>query len=245
MDIEESWRRLEVGQFWREVDMEHNRIIANELIGCKDILDIGCGYGSLVSDLLNGGFCVVGIDLNKDHLVKGKELFSNLEQGNLQAMRAEDLGFHGDSFDAVVLRDCMHHLYQEGNVNKALSEIERILKPGGVLVIFDPQPNVIVLMARWIIRHDDAQCNVQEAGEILKSRKWEIRNQLFTEFFALPISGGYVGYVLVPPIKLLYKYLIKANRLFSELINNFAIGRNILWRYVLVAQFVSSDFNQF
>ena len=78
MDIEKPWRRLAAGHFWREVDMEHNRIIANELIGCKDILDIGCGYGSLVSDLLNLGFWVMGIDLNRDNLTKGKELFSNV-----------------------------------------------------------------------------------------------------------------------------------------------------------------------
>lgn len=236
MRIEEPWKRLDSGQFWRAVDTEHNRIISNELGDYSKVLEIGCGYGSLVNDLENLGFNAIGIDLNEEFVQRGKAIFPNLHKNKLYVMNAEKMGFQSNSFDCIVLRDCMHHLYQEADIDTAFSEIERVLRPGGALIVFDPQPNAIVLISRWIINHKDAQCSAHEANELLCSRGWKIERQFFTEFFALPLSGGYVGVALVPPWKILHNLIIKFNRSFSIILNKFKVGRFLLWRYVIAAR---------
>ncbi len=49
-------------------------------------------------------------------------------------MDVEDLRFEDHSFDAVTSRIAPHHFY---DIDKAVSEMARVLKPGGVLVIED------------------------------------------------------------------------------------------------------------
>jgi SAM-dependent methyltransferase len=235
MKIKDPWKRLEVGQFWREVDAEHNRIIANELIGVKRVLDIGCGYGSLTNYLYRLGFEVTGIDSDKEMIGKGKDIFPDLKDENLQTMDAMNLSFQNNFFEAMILRDCLHHLYQEGNVDAIFSEIERVLQPGGLLVVFDPQPNFVVRLARSIAKHQDAQCTVKEATDLLVAKNWKINNKFFTESFALALSGGYVGYVLVPQWHFLHRALIVLNRISANVINWIGLGRFVLWRYVIVA----------
>ncbi len=48
-----------------------------------------------------------------------------------------DCRFAAESVDAVVIADALHHI---GDVDAALSEAERVLRPGGVVVVreFDP-----------------------------------------------------------------------------------------------------------
>jgi len=236
MKIKEPWKRLEKGHFWQIVDAEHNRLISEQLKGCTDILDLGCGYGSLTSYLTEVGFNTYGVDADENVVTKAKQLFPSLSSENIQVMDANFLDFQDERFDGVVLRDTMHHLWEEGDIEQSFGEIERVLKPGGTLVIFDPNPNFIVLTSRWIARHQDAQCSFQTANDYLLSRGWIIKETFFNEFFALALSGGYVGIELVPKWPIWHKALIKTNRNVSEFLSRMEIGSKILWRYCIKAE---------
>lgn len=50
------------------------------------------------------------------------------------AMDCEELGFGNNTFDIVYGRAILHHL----NLNQALKEIQRVLKPGGLAVFLEP-----------------------------------------------------------------------------------------------------------
>lgn len=234
MKIASPWKRLQGNHFWRAVDREHNRIIIEQLAGCTHILDLGCGYGSLTAALQQAGFQAVGVDADAEQIAQARALFPEAANA-LFPMDAARLQFPDQRFDAVVLRDTLHHLWEEADTTRAFSEIERILRPGGRLVIFDPNPNFVVRTARRLIAHQDAECTFQEARTWLEQRDWKIQRQFFTELFALPLSGGYVGLELVPAWPALHPPLIAANRILSSALSRWGLGPHLLWRYVLTA----------
>lgn len=100
----------------------------------KQVLDLGCAGGFMAEAIAQEGACVTGIDpaenaieAARDHAAKeGLDIAYHVGQG-------EALPFADASFDIVVCVDVLEHVQ---NLPKVLSEIQRVLKPGGVF-LFD------------------------------------------------------------------------------------------------------------
>lgn len=236
MKIETPWLRLKPGRLWQLVDQEHNRLIASQLAGGAKVLDVGCGYGALTAYLAGNGFDPMGIDLEPQVLAMARELFPGLPPDRIKTMGAESLAFPDHHFDGVVLRDTLHHLFQEGDIDKAFSEIERVLKPTGRLVIFDPNPNLVVLTCRWLARHQDARCSYTDAHALLSRRHWVVKRTAFADAFALALSGGYVGIDFTPAWPALHQAVIVTDRLISRCLLRLHLGKHLLWRYLIMAE---------
>lgn len=88
----------------------------------QSVVDMGCGKGELVHLLRSQGFDAWGIDLQRGD----KILAGNLNQ---------PLNLHSNSVDFVTSLANIEHL-EHPDVN--LSEMYRILKPGGKLVLTTP-----------------------------------------------------------------------------------------------------------
>ena len=87
------------------------------------VLDIGCGKGFLVKDLLDIGIDAYGLDISSYALKNcEKSVSSKLYKGD-----AKKLNFSNNFFDAVVSINCIHNLKKK-NCIKALMEIERVSK---------------------------------------------------------------------------------------------------------------------
>jgi ubiquinone/menaquinone biosynthesis C-methylase UbiE len=106
-----------------------------ELSGSERALDAGCGSGAwlfpLASRLAQGGGSVVGLDFSEGMLADIRDeanKYSNLE---LQLGDVQYLQFADDSFDFVMANFMLYHV---SDINKALQELKRILKPGGKLM---------------------------------------------------------------------------------------------------------------
>ncbi|SFD23618.1 class I SAM-dependent methyltransferase [Clostridium uliginosum] len=101
---------------------------------CRKILDVGCGTGTVLSILSKkDSICLAGIDLSKDMLnIARQKLNKNVE---LKIGDSEQLPWYNDIFDAIICTDSFHH-YPEPE--KVLSEMARVLKDKGHLVIGDP-----------------------------------------------------------------------------------------------------------
>lgn len=100
----------------------------------KKALDIGTGSGDFVKILnhtLEGNAHITGIDPGEEWL---KEARSRFPQENIEflCMGGEALQFDDDSFDLVSISNALHYL---NNIEQSFSEMKRVVKPDGWLVI--------------------------------------------------------------------------------------------------------------
>lgn len=99
----------------------------------KKLLEIGCGLGTDLLQFARGGAFVTGIDLTPRSidLVKHRFELYGLPVDALVA-DAEHLPFPSDSFDVVYSFGVLHHT---PNTQQAINEVNRVLKPGGAMII--------------------------------------------------------------------------------------------------------------
>ena len=99
----------------------------------SEILDVGCGSGwaaRLLAERSGGGH-VIGIDVSDEMVRVAREQSINLPNVEFQVASAESLPFPDNTFTHAF---SMESLYYYADIAKALREIARVLKPGGVFV---------------------------------------------------------------------------------------------------------------
>ncbi len=95
------------------------------------LLELGCGSGSVVHAAARLGWEALGIDIDPALVEVGqRKLGANLRCGTLP-----DASLPDSSFDFIRLRDVIEHL---PNPLEVLVDIERILAPGGILLVATP-----------------------------------------------------------------------------------------------------------
>ena len=97
----------------------------------KKLIDVACGTGDLAKiflDLMNQDGEVFCVDPNKGMINKGKEKLNNYKNINWIISSAENLPIKDNSCDYYTIS---FGLRNTKNLNKALSEAYRVLKPGG------------------------------------------------------------------------------------------------------------------
>ena len=91
----------------------------------RRVLDVGCGAGqTLISSRLPPGSLGVGIDIDHEPLVLGRELAPTLQ---FLRARGEALPFTPSSFDLVICRVALPYMH----IRRALAEMARVLVHGG------------------------------------------------------------------------------------------------------------------
>ena len=97
-------------------------------------LDIGCGSGVYLKELLALGFDAVGMDLSQEMLEVSRQNNDPLRGAQLHLVGGdvEHLPFKDAEFDLVLCIGVMGYLLSD---EQALSEIRRIVKPGGALLL--------------------------------------------------------------------------------------------------------------
>ena len=99
------------------------------------ILDVGCGYGRVLSELHALGFRnLCGIDFSEKLIARGKRQFPYLD---LRVMENETIDFPDASLDAVLLCAVLTCIVADRDQEALIAEIRRILKPGGLLYVND------------------------------------------------------------------------------------------------------------
>jgi SAM-dependent methyltransferase len=103
----------------------------------RRVLDAGCGDGSVLRDLLRYGANAVdlrGIDLLPDRVARARELVqgATIVAGDVQAMPYED-----GSFDLVLAFTLLSSVKDAAARLRVASELRRVTKPGGLIVVYD------------------------------------------------------------------------------------------------------------
>ena len=142
VDVAEHFKGLE--SFFHRNRRRAVRTLIRRYGARTPMLDAGCGTGLNLAGLPAGS---VGIDLNPRNLelVRRRLPHQVAVEGDI-----EDMPFKDESFGTVVCTEVLEHVpYPE----KALSEIGRVLRPGGVLIGSVPSRSLV-----WKLRFLSSTC---------------------------------------------------------------------------------------
>ena len=110
--------------------------LVEEYVPSKEalILDVGCGPGMLAKDLAIKGYKGSGLDTSNMMIRLSKDLFKQLkkEDWNFLVGDVEKTEFKQGTFDCVIASGVIEYMFED---MKMLNEMNRILKPGGYLII--------------------------------------------------------------------------------------------------------------
>jgi ubiquinone/menaquinone biosynthesis C-methylase UbiE len=170
------------------------------------VLDIGTGSGRLAIELArikHSQFEIVALDISSDMLRKAQSKASQAGVGDRIEFvlgSASFLPFAEESFDLVLSYASLHHWKQPVNV---FNEIQRVIKPGGTLIIRDNRriygDGVWEPLVRGIscfmtkARRENwrkvilSSYTIPEVKEILKKSRLE-NYQVITDFVGFDIS---------------------------------------------------------
>ncbi len=143
------------------------------------LLDLGCGFGRHAFEAARRGAAVVAVDAGADEVSKVRatlgamvdagELSSDHHAGSVQG-DALCLPFADATFDRVIASEVLEHIPQDVI---AMSELTRVLRPGGTMAITVPRcgPEVI----NWLL--SDEYHNVP-GGHVRIYRRSTLRSRL-------------------------------------------------------------------
>jgi ubiquinone/menaquinone biosynthesis C-methylase UbiE len=97
-------------------------------------LDVGCGTGLLLkaAGKRYKDINIFGLDLSEAMVREAKAQIREFEHCKVILGNAEKLPFINNSFEAV---SATHMLYHVPNINKAVAEMKRVLKPSGIVFL--------------------------------------------------------------------------------------------------------------
>ena len=147
----------------------------------KEILDVGCGTGAILKRLGNPEKNV-GIDLAPEAISFCRDRgLNNVRQGDICA-----LPFADASFDAVICSSVLYHQWVS-DVQGAIREMHRVLRPGGVLLINVPAFPLLHSA------HDEAVMTAHrfrrpEIRQLLLKQNFRIRRLTYWTTFLFPLA---------------------------------------------------------
>ena len=154
------------------------------------VLDLACGTGFLLRDLVKVFPATVGIDLSAAMLAVARE--KEEVTGRLIAGDACLLPFADGSFDTVVCRGSLHHF---PDAEGTFGEIHRVLVKGGQVVFSEPSNEAFLIRAaRKIMYHLSDKFDEEDEGYHLGA----FVSQLEGARFNVEFSGrmGFLAYAL-------------------------------------------------
>ena len=142
------------------LDAEINFVL--EKISRNDVvLELGCGYGRVLSELAGKAKKVIGIDNSPSSIMLGKQLFGNINNCSFELMNAIELYFADSIFDVVV---CIQNGISAFHIDKRklIHEAIRVTKPGGLVLFSSYSEKFWEQRLKWFV----LQSNAGLLGEI-------------------------------------------------------------------------------
>lgn len=128
-------RALESGSWWSAAmrDTATSWLLGAGLPGNGVMLDVGCGSGQSMTWFTQHwpGWRTIGIDVSRDGLQAARHGAQQVVLG----ASATDIPLPDNAVDAIVTLDVLQHLPLPGGDVRALAEMRRVLRPGGILFV--------------------------------------------------------------------------------------------------------------
>lgn len=129
MNLQEQFGQIDIYLF--------DQILRGNIARGMRVLDAGCGDGRNLVYLLREGFEIFALDANSDAIQRVRELSESLGTGlpadNFRVGSIEQMPFGDEFADVVICNTVLHFARDERQFRAMLSELWRVLKPGGML----------------------------------------------------------------------------------------------------------------
>lgn len=125
------WNKVAaVKTFAHPIDLRRvEKLMSREAV----ILDYGCGYGRTCAELFHAGYShVMGVDTSEQMIARGRREYPEL---NLRVLKEVELKYA--AYDMVILFTVLTCVPDDASQRLLMSEVRRMLKPGGVVHISD------------------------------------------------------------------------------------------------------------
>jgi ubiquinone/menaquinone biosynthesis C-methylase UbiE len=128
----------------RNIAMVRQHLAGLPSAAIKDVLELGCGIGSVASFLAEKYHMnVLGSDYDHEQIQIARKRHPENEHLTYQVEDAARLSFRNASFDLIISQNVFHHLPRW---QAAVQEINRVLKPEGFLLWLD------LIFPEWVSR---------------------------------------------------------------------------------------------
>jgi len=121
----------------KSIDKHFTQKIKPHINQNDHVLDYGCGPGSFLS--LTSSLCkkIIGVDISRNFVNECDKAIKNNNIANAESFHINpcNTGFKNEQFDKIIMVDVIHHIEK---IEDELIEIQRVLKPGGKLIVFEP-----------------------------------------------------------------------------------------------------------
>ncbi|WP_248925663.1 class I SAM-dependent methyltransferase [Paenibacillus hamazuiensis] len=128
MDLREQFGDIDIYLF--------DQLLKGRIAPDMTLLDAGCGEGRNLVYFLRNGYDVYAVDRSESAIEAVKELASrlapHLPEDRFAVEPLEKLSYTNDSFDFVIANAVLHFAEDEDHFRQMVTELWRVLKPGGL-----------------------------------------------------------------------------------------------------------------
>lgn len=150
------------------------------------ILEIGCGAGRLVRYLTQKGFSVAGFDISRTLIKEGHIRYPDA----MIFIAGDGMPIKDSFFDIVLSFDVLEHI---PDVDAHLSEVRRVLKPGGLYLFQTPNKltNVPfeILKNRSLTKHKTYHCSLQTFWSL---KRLLVKHGFEFRFVGVPVMNEFM-----------------------------------------------------
>ncbi|MFM0029584.1 glycosyltransferase [Paraburkholderia madseniana] len=172
----------------------HRYAWAAQSIAGLEVLDVACGEGYGSAILARMGKSVTGVDISSDAVAHASGQYAHVQNLSFLHGSASELPLPDASFDAVVSFETIEHLFEQ---EEMLSEIHRVLKPGGFLILSSPNKKVYSDDRNYRNEFHVKELYFDELDRLVKRHFAKVRyygQRLATSSIILPEGGSDASY---------------------------------------------------
>jgi ubiquinone/menaquinone biosynthesis C-methylase UbiE len=123
-----------------------NIVALLRLSGTETVADVGAGYGYVASKVADQSKTLIAIEPDRR---RARHMHRTYQNFDCISAVGEAIPFRNSSFDKSYAKKSLHHTT---NLDEALQELNRIMKPTGCLVIHELRPEGRWKLVAWFER---------------------------------------------------------------------------------------------
>jgi len=188
------------------------------------LLEIGCGIGVDSIQLAKCGFDVTAVDLTETAIEVAREYARFRDQDiDFQVGNSEGLDFDDESFDTVYSFGVLHHT---PDIDAAIAEVRRVLKPGGTAdIMLYHKHSIVNFVHRAFDLPYESPRNLKDHCPVVNTYTKDEARDLFKGFSSVEIVADY-------PFTYGFRYLT----FWMPVVLQKALGKYLGWHLMIRAR---------